>query len=157
MNNDNRHWTDNDLLDRLYGLDPAPGLTPAHLDTCPGCGVRWQALENRRAAVVAPAPPSPDVEQRLRAQRQTIFARIEHPRRALLWRAVPAGAAAFMLFAGIALHQPVPLTPRTEVAAVSVSDEQLFTEIASVVNRDTPRAADNIRGLFSESSSQEAQ
>ncbi|MBI5282717.1 MAG: hypothetical protein HY858_13615 [Candidatus Solibacter usitatus] len=152
-----RHWNDDDLLDRVYGLDPAPGLCLAHLDACPDCSARWQALELRRSAVTASQPLTPAAEQRLRNQRVAVFNRVERPRLAWIWRAVPAGAAAFLFFIGIALHRPAPQPPATQVASVTLTDEQLFAEIASVVNQDAPRAADPIRGLFAENSSKEAQ
>jgi len=156
MNMNTRHWNDNDLLDLLYGLDLAPGLSLAHFHSCTDCSARWQALELRRSAITVPPPLSSAAEQRLRDQRVAVLDRIGQSR-AWIWRAVPAGAAAFLFFIGIALHQPAPQIPATQVASVNVTDEQLFAEIASVVDQDAPRATDSIRGLFSENSSKEAQ
>ena len=77
----------------------------------------------------------------------------------MLWRAMPVAATALMLFVGVALHRtPAPGIAPVEVAAVqTVSDTQLFTELASVVNQESPRAADPIQGLFSGDATREAQ
>lgn len=157
MSNDHSpHWTENDMLDRLYGLDPAPELALSHFDACAECASRWQALELRRAVVVAPPMPSAALDEKLREQRHAVWARIEGSNRSLLWRAAPAAATACMLLAGIILQQPQPTEPVRQMAA-TVSDEQFFTDIASLVNQDSPRATDPIRGLFAENSPVEAQ
>lgn len=151
MNSDNHnspHWSESDLISRLYGLEPAEGRSAAHLTECRDCGERWQALQLRRRTVVDAAPtPSEGLEERLRAQRQAVWARIEHPRRNLIWRMLPATATALMIFAGVALHQTKPPAAPVQTAAM-VSDAQFFNEIASVVNQETPRAADPLQGLF---------
>jgi len=149
-----RHWTDEDLLVRLYGLDPPEGLETAHLDSCQECNSRWLSLESRRRQVLTAPPVS---EDRLRAQRQAVFARIEGPRRsAPLWGLIPAAATALLLVAGVALNER-PLAPEPRQAAISASDRELLREIASMVNEETPRAADPIRGLFAEDAGMEVQ
>ncbi len=146
--NNSPHWNEDDLLGRIYGLEPSGGRSLRHFDNCPECAQAWAGLARRRGLLLnAPAPLSDD---QLRAQRQAIWARIEQPRSAMLWRAMPAAAMALMLFAGVALHQnPAPNLETVELAAAqTVSDTQLFTELASVVNQESPRAADPIQGLF---------
>lgn len=155
--NNSPHWKESDLMDRLYQLEPAQGLAVRHLDECPECAEAWAALVTRREAVLtAPVQVS---DERLRVQRQAIWAGIEQPRRPLLWRAMPAAATALLLFVGIALHQsPAPQMQPVEVATVqTVSDSQLFTEIASVVNQESPRETDPMRGLFSDDATMGAQ
>ncbi len=151
------HWKERDLLDRIYGLEPAAGLSARHLDECSECAEAWTALAARRGVVLA--APGQVSGERLRAQRQAIWAQIEQPRRTMLWRAMPAAATALLLFVGVALHQaPAPRMEPAEVASVqTVSDTQLFTELASVVNQDSPRAADPIQELFSGDAAMEAQ
>ncbi|QOY84971.1 hypothetical protein [Paludibaculum fermentans] len=142
------HWTESDLISRLYGLDPAEGRSPAHLTECRDCSDHWQAVQARRRSVVEDAPASSEgLEERLRAQRQAVWARIERPRRPLLWRMIPATATALMIFAGVAMHQAKPPVIPVQTAS-AVSDAQFFNEIASVVNQETPRAADPLQGLF---------
>jgi len=155
--NNSPHWKESDLIDRIYGLEPAQGLSLRHLDECPECAQEWAALAARRGSVLA--APARVSEEQLRAQRQAIWARIEHPGRTMFWRAMPAAAMALLLFVGIALHQtPVPQPEPVEVAAVqTVSDAQLFTELASVVNQESPRAATPIQGLFAADAAKEAQ
>ena len=141
------HWGDEDLIGRLYGLDPAAGLDAAHLDACPVCADRWQSLQLRRGRLLeaeAAAPAGSD--ERLRAQRVAVWKRLEQPRRGWLTRALPLAATALTITIGIALHQVQPPAPSSQLAAIS--DEQLFSEIASVVSQETPVAADPIRALF---------
>jgi len=155
--NNSPHWNESDLISQLYGVEPAAGLNVRHLNECPECAQAWAALLTRRGIVLtAPAQVS---DEQLRTQRQAIWARIEQPRRAMLWRAMPAAATALLLFVGVALHQaPRPQLEPVEVASVqSVSDTQLFTELASVVNQESPRAADSIQGLFADDATTEAQ
>ncbi|MBN9661898.1 MAG: hypothetical protein J0H49_27125 [Acidobacteria bacterium] len=151
MNSDNQnspHWSESDLISRLYGLEPAENRSAGHLAECGACAERWQALQLRRRSVVEMAPGTSDrLEERLRAQRQAVWARIEHPRQNLIWRMLPAAATALMIFAGVALHQTKPPAAPVQQAS-AVSDAQFFNEIASVVNQETPRAADPLQGLF---------
>ncbi|HEY3443054.1 MAG TPA: hypothetical protein VGK29_20000 [Paludibaculum sp.] len=155
--NNSPHWNESDLINQLYGVEPAVGLHMEHLSDCPECAQVWATLLTRRGVVLsAPAQVS---DEQLRTQRQAIWARIEQPQRAMLWRAMPVAATALLLFVGVALHQaPVPRMEPVEVAsAQTVSDTQLFTELASVVNQDSPRAADSIQGLFAGDATTEAQ
>ena len=155
--NNSPHWNESDLIGQLYGVEPAVGLSARHLDECPECAQAWAASLARRGMVLA--APAQVSDHQLRAQRQAIWARIEQPQRGMLWRAMPAAATALLLFVGVALHQaPAPQLDAVEVAAVqTVSDTQLFTELASVVNQESPRAADPIQGLFSDDATTEAQ
>lgn len=155
--NNSPHWNESDLINQLYGVEPAAGLHVRHLNDCPECAQAWAALLTRRGIVLT--APAQVCDEQLRTQRKAIWARIEQPRRAMLWRAMPAAATALLLFVGVALHQtPGPRLDPVEVASVqSVSDTQLFTELASVVNQDSPRAADSIQGLFAGDATTEAQ
>lgn len=156
--NNSPHWTGSDMLDRIYGLAAADGLSVRHLDECAECGRVWAELSERRGALLA--APAAVRDEQLRAQRQAIWAEIERPRPMLVWRVMPAAAATAMLFVlGLALHQsPAPQVAPAQVAVVQpVSDAQFFTEIASVVNRESPGAVDPIRGLFADDAALEAQ
>jgi hypothetical protein len=144
------HWSDDDLLMRLYGLEPDGARHP--VDSCADCAARWRILAERREAVLAPPPVSDD---RLRAQRLAVFARIEAGRPFWLWRTVPATALALLLAAGVALHGPNPPAPAPEVAVADISDSQLFSEVAQIAEQYAPAAAEPLSGLFSETASQE--
>lgn len=156
MNTNGSHWTDEELLQRVYGLETA--APAAHLEECAHCAARWSALQRKRQAMVAQAPASEAQEDRLRAQRQAIWKRIEQPGRPLLWRAMPVAATALLLVIGISLQPPAPVPGNVQISSVKeISDEQLFTELASMANQEAPRASDPIRGLFAETSGVEAQ
>ena len=143
------HWTDDELLGRLYGLAPAgEPRAEAHLANCEDCRARWAALMERRAAVVAPPPYD---ESRLRAQRSSIWARIERQPANPFWRALPVAATALLVVVGIMLHAPSPAPVESTVAAVQaqhLSDEQLMAEIYSVIDEETPGPVQPIRALF---------
>ena len=129
-----RHLSDDQLLDRLYGLaehDP-------HLEACGECARRWSELRQRRATMAAPEEVSFDV---LAAQRRKIYARLgERPRGQMKW--VPAVAAAGLLAIGALLYSPeAPLHPEP-------ADAQLFSEVYSMEQSTEPRAAAPIHSLF---------
>lgn len=149
------HWGDEDLLARLYGLDDQEGVAARHLEWCPECRSRMNALEARRAQLRADVAV-PD--ERLRAQRQAVFARIDSPQRNWMPRLVPAGATALLLVLGITLNRPAPSpapAPETKMAAVlTQSDRELLSDIATLVEGETPRAAAPIRGLFAQKASE---
>ncbi len=152
---DKAHWTEEAMLDRLYGLDPRAGLDASHLDSCAECSARFSSLQARRSVVVdAHAPVS---EDRLRAQRLAVFARIETARRPWVWRLVPAAATALVVMMGVALHQPAPVVEPKPVAVLAQSDRELLSEIATLMEEDEPRAAVPIRGLFADSGAPGAQ
>lgn len=155
------HWNDDDLLDRLYGLDAPAGKDAAHLESCEECGGRWRALAARRSELGA--APAAICDSALRAQREKIWARVEDSRRSRIWRAVPAMATAMMLMVGVALNygpgpesqmqQAVPV----QQAKAEVSDDQLFSEIASIANSEEPSSAAALRNLFDTTAEGEAQ
>lgn len=153
--NKQRHWTDEDLLFRLYGAEPSVDLSLSHFEECPQCAARWASLVSSRSSLLAAAASVPCAAERMRAQRAAVWSRVERPPRRGL-RALPAAATVCVLLLAVALQRPAP-QPLPQRAAVAVSDEQLFSEIASVVNADEPRAVEPIRGLFHESAALEVQ
>jgi hypothetical protein len=156
QNRNGLHWNDDDLLDRLYALSEPAGKDASHLDSCVECGARWQALTARRASVAAgdgPAAGAMD-EQMLRRQREKIWQRVGEASRPWFWRAVPAAATALMLMVGVALNtSPAPEAleqkmAMSQQATPAVSDDQFFSEIASVANSEEPSSAAAMRNLF---------
>jgi len=149
------HWSENDLLDRVYGLDPRPQLDTAHLDTCPECRERWQAIELRRSTLLEqPGPPVSD--RRLREQRQAIFRAIGRPAPlAWQWKTAPVAATALVAVVFF-MNRPSPRqsiaeppAPAASAQLASASDSQLFAEIAAVLD-EQPRATEPLRALFAE-------
>lgn len=147
------HWSDAQLLERLYGLDAPPGPSEAHLAECPDCAGRWSALEASRARLLEAPPPAIGGE-RLRAQRAAVFARIEQPRPRALWALAPA--TALMLVMGVMLQTPDPRVETQTAAVLTQSDRDLFNDIAALVEEDAPRATGAIRGLFDSGANGEA-
>ncbi len=133
-----RHWTVEELVDRLYGLRDAD----EHLGSCGECNGKLRELECRRAAVTAIAPVSAGV---IEAQRQAILARIDAPpRRMLRW--VPALSAACLLAIGVLVYRPIHAPP----PRAESSDAQLFADIYNVEESAEPRAAAPMHELFPE-------
>jgi hypothetical protein len=101
----NLHLSDDQLLDRLYGLGESE---LPHLRECEECSSRMEALERRRAEVVAASPMKGAAipNEFLLSQRRAIYARLEQPS-SLHARWAPAViAAAFLLVMGVFLSSP---------------------------------------------------
>lgn len=153
MNDNLRHLDDEQLLLSLYGAGE-PGAA-AHLGACPDCAARFRGLQARRSAwLAAPAPPAG--EARLRAQREAVYAAIERKRARPYWRAIQAGALACSVLAALLLYRPAP--PPVETAGQPViTDQQLFNDLADMINRETPIAAEPLMALFAPQEPQESQ
>lgn len=143
-NQTDRHWSRDEMVSHLYGLDPAGDLNPSHLDSCESCHTAWQAIQDRRVESVSGPAVSEDL---LRRQRQAVFARIERPRRpSPLWGLAPAAMTALLLI-GVSFQSPKPVE-YNQTAAITASDRELFNELSELMQEDTPRAAAPIRALF---------
>lgn len=143
------HWNDAQMLERLYGLEAPAGLSEAHLEECSACASRWNELQRRRARLLEASAPAIS-DERLRAQRTAVFARLEGRRARGFWAFAPAAATALVLVAAIVIQSPAPAPPpAVQTAAVlTQSDRELFNDIASIISEDTPRATETFRGLF---------
>lgn len=138
------HLTRDEMIQRLYGMDTGAG----HLERCPECGARYQALEARRADLAAPEEIPADV---LAAQRRAVYSRMgERPHSVHAW--IPALATAALLALGVYVYQPVTHHPQKIVAApkMDVGDAQLFSEAVSMELTAEPRAVAPMHGLFEE-------
>jgi anti-sigma factor RsiW len=141
------HLDDERLLLQLYGAgEVADGR---HLEACPVCAARFAELKARRTRLLS-APPAPLDAERLRAQRAAIWAAIGNGRRRPVWRAVQAGALACTVLVGILLYRPAPqpASPAPAPEAAHLSDEQLYEDLAAMLARETPLAAETLMGLF---------
>ncbi|MBA3974956.1 MAG: hypothetical protein C0504_12165 [Candidatus Solibacter sp.] len=154
MNNQTgRHWSRDEMVSHLYGLDAAEGLNASHLDSCESCHSGWLAVQQRRRESLSGMTVSGDL---LRRQRKAIFARIDRPRRpSPLWGLAPAAVTALLLV-GVSFQPPKPAV-YTQTAAITASDRELFNELSELMREDTPRAAAPIRALFVEQMDGEAQ
>lgn len=136
----NRHLSDGEMLNRLYGVGGEAGHDDAHLEQCRDCAARLAAFEARRRELAAPQPVSP---QFLMAQRRAIYSRMgEQPHSRMKW--APALAAACLLLIGLMAHHPVAAPP----VHPSSSDAQLFSDVYSMEQSTEPQAAAPIHELF---------
>lgn len=139
----NSHWSDEDLLDRLYGV----GREDGHLEHCEHCLRRWQQLQLRRSEVLR----QPELSQELLiSQRNQIRAGLESGRRpALAFRLAPTLATLSVVVLGVVLSRPAP-DPVPSLAANAYSDSQFYTEIYGMVESTEPTVAEPIYALFEE-------
>lgn len=144
------HWTDDELIEQIYGVGPG-GEAERHLALCAGCQERLSAMAAVRGEMESRGVP----DEFLREQRLKIHSRIELDRRLSVWlRPAPAVAAGLVLAVGLMWRSTPPAAgPETQGGGV-VSDAQFFSEIASEVDRQGPRAAEPIHGLFREEGSE---
>ena len=146
-----RHLSDEDLFDRLYGLEPELG-SEEHLNGCRQCAARWSALEARRAELLAQPMLAEDF---LRSQRKAIWSRIENRGR-FHWKgwALPSAAALTLAMAALLYQPSSPLQPGVPAeiaelnAAQPASDSEFFESIAALAAQSEPQAAQTVQGLF---------
>lgn len=131
------HWTDDNLIERLYGVGPEGD----HLAHCVECARRLEMLAVRKR-IVTREPEIP--AGLLAAQRTAVYQRMERPRYGM--RAVPAFAGACALALALVMYRPAP--PAAPQAVVS--DAQFFSEVSSLIQTPEPAAAEPIRRLFKE-------
>ncbi len=151
-----KHWSDDELLDRLYGVGPDDD----HLSFCAECEGRLQELAARRSAVVLNGESAVDAgvdAALLLRQRAAVMDRIEKSAGSFIsWRAVTAFAGATAMILGFAIYQPQRTKPAFQqpatqsVARTASSDTQFFSEIYSAVEQTEPRAVKPMRRLFEE-------
>lgn len=144
-----RHWTDDELLDHVYGVGPADG----HDLECAECRERIAAMHARRAARVgAPPDEAPWMpEEFLRVQREAIAQRVAAgPARELSWWRPPVWAAV-MVVAAMTLSWPQPAREKlTAGGAVPNSDAGMYLEIYQTISTEEPRALAPMHSLFEE-------
>ncbi len=134
------HWSDDQLIDRLYGIGPEDN----HLEKCPSCAQRWEAIRRRNESL-----RSSEIEvseEHIVAQRRAIRARLGKKRRVLPKVLVPV-LATLLLATIVILNNHTP-APRPVVE--KVSDAQLFDDVFNRVSGTEPTAMGPIRSLFEE-------
>ena len=133
MNPPVKHWSNDDVLEHLYGLKAADG----HFNSCADCAARVQEAAALRARVTTP----PDISHEfLAAQRRRIHERLEFPLRTWHpWRwAVP-----FVAMLAVALSLTLWRSP----ARSHSEDDRFFAEIEAVAQNPTPRAVQPLEAL----------
>jgi hypothetical protein len=147
-----QHLSQNELVDRMYGLNENGD---SHLQECQECSSRFQALELRRAEVVAASHGQNEAavsNEFLLAQRRAIYSRLDQaPPGRLHWAPAALGVA-FLLVTGVFLTRPhaayIPVRPTATVTAVESSQEQLFSDLYSMEQSPEPLAAAPLHALF---------
>jgi hypothetical protein len=136
------HWTDEELLDRLYGV----GREDNHLEACAECGARWNDLAASRRTLKSEPEVNPSF---LLRQHMAVMERVEPSRSSFItWKAVTAVAGACAMALGFVIYHPEQ--PKTVVVRTVTSDSQFFSEIYSAVEQTEPRAVKPIRRLVEE-------
>ncbi len=133
-----KHWTEEDFTQWLYGIKSED----SHTDECAECRGEMARLQLERRRIVA----QPEVSHEfLAAQRREIYRRMADPHRhwiAMRW--VVSVAAVLIVLFGLTLQR------WNKPAAPSISDEQLFADLASMEQSAEPRAIQPIHKLFEE-------
>jgi hypothetical protein len=135
-----KHWSDEELVARLYGVGPEDG----HLGVCDSCARRWEAIRCRYESL---RPAGIEVSgEFLAAQRRAIHARLCEKRHPFPRVLVPV-LVTLLLAAIVIVYRPAPesLPP-----AEKVSDAQLFDDVFRMVSDPAPSAVGPIRSLFEE-------
>ena len=132
------HWTDEQILDRLYGLAEDDG----HLAECASCRARWEQAALRRP-VLQSVDPEPAF---LALQRRQIYDHVESGRGHFSLKMVSAMAAAGALAMALIVYSPAP--PARKPAQIQISDAQLHSDIYLMMASSEPKAAEPVRELF---------
>jgi hypothetical protein len=142
------HWTDEQLIDHLYGIGPADD----HLPQCENCLSRLSAMETRRRVSI----DEPVSDHLLAAQRRAIYARLSEPHHwwsALSSRVMPvrrwaaATAMAAVLLGSASVYQ---YQNHLREAAESRADAQLAQDVSQMSFESEPPATAPLEGLFIE-------
>lgn len=145
----NRHWTEDDFVAKIYGLETDNG----HLEECATCREGWAGFQARRRLVLASMQEDVPVGV-LAAQRRAVMARIGSEHGTRVKRLIPvlaaAGAVALGLFLTTMPHSGPPDRPQQAAVEKPMTDAQLFQETAAIGQSAEPRGAKPIEGLFQE-------
>lgn len=139
-----KHWTDDELIAKLYELGPDDG----HLLECDECNARWRQLLARRGELRLQVPLD---EAELARQRSWVWNTLQEarPRRWVPYALAGGALAALVLTFSLTLPRPAsqPVTPDQGPA---LSDSELLGEVYSLVNHPEPAALEPVRALFEE-------
>ncbi|HLJ13421.1 MAG TPA: hypothetical protein VKV15_02915 [Bryobacteraceae bacterium] len=129
------HWTDDELLDHLYGLK----ADESHLAECSSCSSRAKHL----AAARERAAEGPEITwDALAEQRRNIYRRLGEPlhsSRRFVW--ATSLAVLFVLMIGLTFLRTKP---------ESRSDDQFYSEVSAIVQNPAPQAVQPIESLIEE-------
>ncbi|HYK92287.1 MAG TPA: hypothetical protein VE398_26235 [Acidobacteriota bacterium] len=133
-----RHWSDEEVLARLYGVGPEDG----HIEVCQDCRTRLEAMELRRKTLLDRDLRVP--AQFLAEQRRSIYERLERRPLLLRLRLVPSLAMVLFLFVILTMFRPSPQEP----PRIPVPDAQVFEDVFDIASSTEPSAVEPVRSLF---------
>ena len=149
------HWTDEQLIEHLYGVGPGATSESAHVEVCEECRGRLAAMQFSRSCVEARGADEDLSIETLLAQRRAIYAKLDRRRG---WRAAlhfqkwaPAGCALLLLGGGFAAWEhrtDLPRQSQEQVQRAKISDEQLAEDASQIANGVAPDAAAPLHALF---------
>ncbi len=146
------HWTDEELINHLYGVGPDNG----HFGECRECQQRFLVMQSVRRSIEQHEVVDDEISfEFLAAQRRAIYARLEKPVRwwsglhARRWAS--AAAAVAVIGGGLAMFEEAhPFGSRQPVAATKISDAQLASEVSQIADSGEPQPTAPLQGLFEE-------
>jgi hypothetical protein len=142
------HWTDEQLIQHLYGIGPEGN----HIEECRDCRERLSAMLAARRVLEAEASPPEQVPfELLAAQRRSIYsriARISSQRVGVQLRRWSAAAAMVFLLGGGALL--LEQNQSRQVVQNKESDAQLAQEVSRMAQDSEPSPTAPLQGLFDE-------
>lgn len=142
------HWTDEQIIDHIYGVGPADG----HMDACRECAARLTALQHHRLFVDSAMLSQEALrEDFVAAQRRAIYTKISQPQ--TLWnlltlRRLASGAVTVIVLAGGFLFYQE--RQASDVAKSQVSDAQLAQEVSQMAFDGEPQSTAPLKALFVE-------
>ena len=140
------HWTDEQLIEHLYGV----GADARHLHACADCQARLSSMQARRQAVEMNSADENSSFEFLAAQRRQIYARLTKPRhfwsQAQLRRWASAAGTILVLGGGFLIYED----HRQQVMDNKVSDAQLAQEVSSMAQESEPQPTAPLQVLFEE-------
>ena len=135
-----KHWTETEFLRWLYTGDGDAG----HLDVCPACRNRAQAMIQRRRITTTPPEISWEV---LAAQRRSIYRRLGSAPMQWVPRRWAVALASFLCVAALSLAVIRSWTG-DDAPLYTSSDAKLFSDLVSIDQSEEPKAIQPIRNLF---------
>lgn len=142
------HWTDERLIEYLYGV----GLKDGHLDGCLDCQARLSSMRESRRGVELVTSSDREVSfEFLAHQRRKIYATLTEPARwwprAQAGKLVSAAATLLVLGGGLLLYEE---NHKPQLVANKISDAQLAQEVSHMAENPEPPATAPLQALFEE-------
>lgn len=150
-----KHWTDDQLIEYLYGIDSgADSKQAGHIKSCEECRGRLASMQSSRSRIESLGAEEEVSLESLLAQRRATYARLEGRsgwRAALHFRRwAPAACALLVLGGGFAAweHRSEWWQSQEQLERANMSDEQLIRETSQIANDVAPHAAAPLHALF---------